>query len=78
MVKDFRQDGTMDCARDRLKIPVNTQQAALHTQSFGIHPRRPSGPAAFLGLMVSLQNEGLMLVGQSRCRRDLETVKEGL
>ncbi|XP_062300181.1 EF-hand calcium-binding domain-containing protein 6-like [Scomber scombrus] len=49
MVEDFRQSGTVDCSRHRLKILVKTP-ASSSAQSLNTSPGTPSGPAAFLGL----------------------------
>lgn len=48
MVEDFRQGGTVACARDRLNILVKTP-VSWSAQSFSNLPVIPLGPGAFLG-----------------------------
>lgn len=51
MMADFRHLGTLACARDRLKIFINTR-ANCPAQSISTCPGTSSGPAAFRGLIL--------------------------
>lgn len=73
MVEDFRQGGTVACAKDRLNILVKTP-VSWTAQSFSTLPVTPSGSAAFLGFTVLSMN----LTSSGNINRDTVCDPNGL
>ena len=56
---DLKHAGSLEVARDRLKMVVKTGVSSA-AQSLSNRPCTPSGPAAFLGLMLRRAESDIM------------------